>query len=204
MYRRTATALPGVLLLAGLAHADANEWRITAAAAGLLSTTRAAGTDGEGVGFGGRMRFGYGLMNSLDVLAEASIARTQALEFESARIESLTGNLFADATTAELALGFRWSFGVEIWRALERIHPFVGIRGGGMVRRLSGQVLLNSANMELASPRDDITLVPFAAGTAGIERRFGDHFFVGLAFDAGFGKGYRALGGSLELAWAWY
>src|SRR5262249_15347095 len=152
---------------------------------------------GQGLGFGGRARFGKGLTNNLELGAEASFIRAQAIEFDAAEIERQQGTLFADVATAELAVGIRWTLGVEVWRALERIHPFVGVRAGGLLRVLAGQVLYNSKDMELADPRDELSVLPFVAGTVGLERRFGDHFLAGLAIDVAFGTEYRHVAGNL-------
>jgi hypothetical protein len=198
-----------IIAIAGLcagasAHADAEEWRLALAGSGLSTTTQAAGVDGRQLGFGGRIRFGYGIFDSLEVAVEAGGTRAQAVEFAGAELQGQRGTLYADATLVELALGLRWMFGVEAWRALDRVHPFVGIRGGTMVRLFSGQLLLNANDMILVEPDDEVRLIPFVGGTAGIERRFGDHFFVGVTFDVAVGTDYRHLGGSLELAWSWY
>src|SRR6266545_3163121 len=145
LHRRVATAaLPGLLILAGLAHADANEWCLGVAGAGVITKTRTASVAGDALGFGARARLGYGLTNNLELAAEGAFTRTQAVEFNGASIEGQRGDLFADLTTAELEAGVRWTFGVEVWRALERFHPFLGVRAGGIVRSLSGQVLLNA------------------------------------------------------------
>ena len=204
MQRTTLMTAVAILCAGAYAHADAQEWRLAAAGSGLSTKTRAAGVDGEQVGLGGRVRLGYGLFDPLEAFVELGATRAQAIEFAGAEIERQTGNLYADATVFELAAGVRWSFGVETWRALERIHPFVGVRGGIVARLLTGQLLLNANNMVLVEPDDELRFAPFVAGAAGVERRFGDHLFIGLIFDIAYGRDYRHLGGSLELAWSWY
>jgi hypothetical protein len=186
------------------AHADAEEWRLALAGSSLSATTTAAGVEGSQLGFGGRLRLGYGLFDPLEIAVEAGGIRAQALEFVRAEIDRQIGNLYADATLLELSIGARWMFGVETWRALERTRPFLGVRGGGVLRILSGQLLLNANDMVLGTPDDELRLAPFIAGGAGIEHRFGDHLFIAVSIDVAYGDEYRHLGGSLEVAWSWY
>ncbi len=202
--RSCSAALLGIVLLTGIAHADAEEWRVMAGGSATITTSEVAGAEAEALGFGGRIRLGYGVTNNLELAIEAAGTRAQALAFPGAAIDRQEGTLFADATLAELSMGLRWTFGVEVWRALDRVRPFIGVRAGGLVQYLSGQVLLNEQDMILVSPEDDLRFRPFVGGSLGLERRFGDHFFAGISINLALGADYRQLGASLELAWAWY
>jgi hypothetical protein len=197
-------AFPGLVVLAGVAHADAEEWRLGVAGSGVMTTTSAGGVEASGIGVGGRVRVGYGLADPIEAAVFAGYARTQAIEFQDAMADGQHGRLFADHDAITLGVELRWILGVELSRLFDRTRPYLAIRGGLNGKRMSGQILYNDRNETLLEPENEVSIVPFLGGSAGVDHRFGDHLFVGLAFDVAYGKDCQFLGGSVELAWSWY
>ncbi len=205
--RRVAPVLLGAALVLGHgpSHADAEEKRLGAAGLGTLASTVEGGVRGEGWAWGGRGVFGYGLSNPLELRLSAAVAFGTALEFSGATVGNLKGDLFGDLLTLEGSAGVRVNGGPWLSPLFSRTRPFVELRGGLLVRRLSGQILLGPGNMLITSPDDTTSVLPLLAGGVGLEHRFGRSFLLALSFDAAFAAdGTRHLGASLEGTFTWY
>ncbi len=205
--RRVAAVVAGVVacLCHGPSHADAEEKRLGAAGVGGLASTVEGGVRGEGWAWGGRLVFGYGLSNPLELRIEAAGSFGQALEFPGATVGNLQGDLFGDLLTIEGSAGIRASGGLWLSPLFARTRPFVELRGGLLVRRLSGQILLGPGNMLITTPEDTTSVHPLLAGAVGFEHRFGRSFVLALGFDAAFAVGgTRHLGLCLEISWSFY
>jgi hypothetical protein len=70
-----------------------------------------------------------------------------------------------------LGLDLRFIGDVAVSRAFARVHPFVGARGGGLVRILSKQLLLDDQRLLILRPPDEIALLPTVTGYLGGEYR---------------------------------
>src|SRR5687768_4065929 len=132
-------AFPSLVVLAGIAHADAEEWRAGVAGSGGMTTTSAGGVEASGIGAGGRARVGYGRFDPIEPAVFAGYARTQAIEFQDAMADGQHGHLFADLDAITLGVELRWILGVELSRLFDRTRPFIGVRAGVSGERLSGQ-----------------------------------------------------------------
>lgn len=195
------------VVLAGFgseASADRGEWRLGAQGAALLTEVSSAGIDATAIGFGGRLRFGYGVLNPLEVAVAAGYAHASTFEFQAAMLGSQRGTLFADLDAIEASFEVRWTLGVELWRLFERTQPFLAARGGALLVRFSGQVLVNDKAMIVEEPDDSLELRPFVGGTVGVQHRFGDHLTIALLGDVALADDYRHVGANLELGWSWY
>ena len=149
--------------------------------------------------------FGYGASNVLELRIAAGAAFAQALAFDGAILGAQQGNLFGDLLTIEASAGVRVNGGVWLTPVFARTRPFVELRGGALLRRLSGQLLLNPGNMLISAPDTTTSVVPLLAGAAGVEHRLGRSLLVALAFDVAVSTdGYRHVGLSLEFSWSWY
>jgi hypothetical protein len=205
---RTLSSLLVVLsvFLAGEAsHADAEEKRLGVAGVGLLASASEGGARGDAFAWGGRAVFGYGTSNALELRIGAGAAFAQAIAFDGATLGAQQGNLFGDLLTLEASAGVRANGGVWLTPAFARTRPFLEARGGMLLRRLTGQLLLNPGNMLITAPDTTTSIAPLFAGAAGVEHRFGRSLLVALALDAALSTdGYRHFGLSLEFSWSWY
>ncbi|MGZ5152775.1 MAG: hypothetical protein ACXWC5_22365, partial [Burkholderiales bacterium] len=104
-----------------------------------------------------------------------------------------------------LGLDLRFIADVSVSRAFVRFHPFVGVRGGGLLRILSKQLLLDDQRYLILRPGDDVSLLPTVTGYVGGEYRIRRSWLVGLvgSFTYGTSSYYEATG-SLELSWIGY
>jgi hypothetical protein len=206
--RRAASLLLAAVVAClghGPSHADAEEKRLGAAGLGVLASTVEGGVRGEGWAWGGRVVFGYGLSNPLELRLTSAVAFGPALEFSGATVGNLKGDLFGDLLTIEGTAGLRVNAGPWLSPVFSRTRPFVELRGGLLVRRLSGQILLGPGNMLITSPDDTTSVLPLLAGGVGLEHRFGRSFLAALSFDGVFATdGTRHLGASLEGTFTWY
>jgi len=194
-----------VFLAGGVSHADAEEKRLGVAGIGFLVSASEGGARGNAFAWGGRVVFGYGVSNALELRVAGGAAFAQALEFDGATVDGQQGNLFGDLLTIEASAGVRVNGGVWLTPVFARTRPFLEARGGVLLRRLSGQILLGPGNMLIAEPNASTSMVPLLAGAAGVEHRFGRGFLAALAFDAAFSTdAYHQLGVTLELSWMWY
>jgi hypothetical protein len=188
----------------GPAHADTDEWRLEAAGTLASERVHAAAAEGQATGVGGQLVVSRGLTNSIDALATLSLHRAQAVPFTDAKVQGQTGTLYADSMGATAGVGARLSLGVETARVFERLHPFVAVAGGLLLRALTGQELVNPRNMVLVESGDDYAVLPYLEAAVGLERRFGDHWFVVASADLTLASDFTALGGSLGLGWSFY
>jgi hypothetical protein len=194
-----------VFLAGQVSHADADEKRLGVAGVGFLASASAGGARGDAFAWGGRAVFGYGLSNVLELRIVGGAAFAQAIAFDGATLGAQQGNLFGDLLAIEASAGVRANGGVWLTPAFARTRPFVELRGGVLLRRLSGQLLLNPGNMLISAPDATTSVVPLLAGAAGVEHRFGRSLLVALAFDAALSTdGDRHFGLSLEFSWSWY
>jgi hypothetical protein len=206
MTRRSwfAVAVVSAITQAGAAYADRQEWRVSTTGSGLVVTTDALGSTGEGFAVGGRLRMGYGLLNPLELGFMVSYARAQALRFVGAENAVQRGTLYADLDVMSIGGELRLEPGVETWHLLERVRPFVSARAALRARRLSGLIMLNDQNMILVEPADSVDVRPAWGCSVGLMARLGNSLLLGLVADVlvNAQTTEKALG--LEVAWVWY
>lgn len=205
--RGVASALlaAAVALSHGASHADAEEKRLGAAGVGSLASAVEGGVRGDAWSWGGRVIFGYGLSNPVELRIQAGAAFAAALGFSGATVGNQEGNLFGDLLLVDASAGVRLAGGTWLSSAFARTRAFLELRGGLSLERLSGQILLGPGDMLIARPDATTSLAPLFAGAAGIEHRFGKSVLVALAFEGAFAtNGTRHLGATLEMGWAFY
>lgn len=185
-------------------RADRGEWRAGVEGVGQVSTIAAGEAEGSGFGFGGRLRIAYGLLDPLELAVLAGFVHAQSIEVPGATLVMQRGRFFTAVDAMDLAVELRWILGVELWRRFARTQPFIAVRGGGLVRHFSGQLLLNDKDMVVERPDDTFDVLPFVGGIVGVQHRFGDHFTVGLAGEVALADGDRRYGGGVMCEWSWY
>jgi hypothetical protein len=197
-------ALP-LLAFLNLAHAEADEWRAGAAATGSVISSTVGGARGTAGGAGGRLTIGYGLTDSLEVGLALDVTYATSVQFAGAALGPQTGNLFGDVFAGEAALYGRWTPGVELVHAFARTQPVVELGAGLVGRRLSNQELLDDQGRFVSSPAPDLALAPLFIAGLGVQHRFGRGLLLAVDANAAAStNGYFRLGGTVELALAWY
>ena len=206
------------LLVAGIgalaprgAAADREEKRYTLSGVGSALSLEEAGGSASPMALGGRFRWGYGLSDVLELtLVDVGFATTSGAKYHGSTFmdpsgQAQTGDLFGDLYLFDVSVGARLIVNGTVSSTLARVHPLIGARAGALVRVLGSTQLLDDQHQRLFRPSMDPSLIPFVAGAAGVEYRFGPSLVVGIVADLAYGGGsYTAGTLGLELSWLAY
>jgi hypothetical protein len=201
--------LAAALALGGLsahsAHADRQEWHLSPV--GILGAAHARdqGRSAWALAGGAGLRAAYGITNWFELGLAADFALAQNLRFADVTMAGQPGNLYVNLYTVGFGLDARLIGELMLSRHFARIHPFIGIRGGGLLRILTAQELLDDQRELILRPSDTTTLTPAVVAYAGAEFRFSRAWLVGLAGNFTYASAnYYSAGGALELSFMTY
>jgi hypothetical protein len=194
------------------AAADREEWRYALSAAGAVMSLEQAGGSASPTTIGGRFRWGYGLSDLVELtLVDVGFATASGASYHGAMSTDRhgmrqTGDLVGHLYVIDLSVGARLIANGTLSSSLARVHPLVGARGGVLVRVLGSPQLLDECRDNLVPGLSvDPALVPFVAGAAGVEYRFGPAVVLGLVADVAYGgSSYTAGTLNVELSWLRY
>jgi hypothetical protein len=188
------------------AFADRQEWQLSAIGmVGASSTSVEAGRRSWAFAGGAGLRAAYGVADFFQLGLQARFTTSQQLTFSNAIVNGQPGNLAADQYAAELALDARLIGDVHLSRAFARVHPFIGARGGGLVRILSSQILVDDQKQLILRPNTAVSALPSITSYAGVEYRFARTWLAGLVGNFTYaGPSYYEAGASVELSFMTY
>jgi hypothetical protein len=154
---------------------------------------------------GAGLRAAYGLADYFELGVQAHFTTSRQLMFPNTIIAGQPGNLVGDQYAVEFAVDARLIGDVHISRAFARVHPLLGVRGGGLVRILTSQLLVDDQKLLILRPDNSVSILPSVTGYAGLEYRFARTWLAGLTGSFTYaGPSYYAAGASLELSWMTY
>ncbi len=170
------------------ARADRQEHRLSIAAGASLSAMQAGGVSTSAPSGGARVRYAYGLANSVELAGSVGLTVANNIEFPHAVVDGEQGNLFVDIYAPELALGVRFIPGVALSRWFTKIRPLLGTKLGARVDWRRNADLLDDApgndNKRLSRPDDVLYLQTFAGLEVGVEVRLSPALVVGIVTTA--------------------
>jgi hypothetical protein len=194
------------------AAADREEKRFAVSAVGSAMTLEEAGGSASPTAIGARFRWGYGISDLFELtLVDAGFATASGATYHGATfIDShrmqQTGDLVGALYVMDVSVGGRLVANGTLSSTFARVHPLVGLRGGLLVRVLGSPQLLDANRGNLVPGLSvDPALVPFVAGAAGVEYRFGPALVLGLVAEVAYGgSSYTAGTLNVELSWLRY
>lgn len=193
-----------ITAIGGSARADRNEWRIGAQGVLGSATVRSSDIDATALTFGGRVRFGYGLLDPIEVAVAVGYVHADALKYPGFMHGQQKGTLYPNFDAIDASVEVRWTLGVEITRWFDRTQPFFALRGGGLLALVHDQDLANDKEMVIERLDDAIDVRPFVGASVGVQHRFGDRITIAVLGDVALSTDYRHIGASVELDWSWY
>lgn len=204
----TVTALGALALLGGLAGracADRQEWHLSPVGIIGASAPSEGGRRSWGFAGGAGVRAAYGITDFFELGVHAGFTTSRQLVFSNAMINGQPGNLVGDQYAVELAVDARLIGDVHLSSAFSRVHPLLGVRGGGLVNILTSQLLVDEQNLLITRPNNTASILPSISAYAGLEYRFARTWLAGLTGSFTYaGPSYYAAGASLELSWMTY
>jgi hypothetical protein len=187
------------------AGADRQEWHLSPSGAVGASSSANGGARTWAFAGGAGLRAAYGIADFFELGLQAQFMTSRQLVYSNATVAGQPGNLVGNQYTVELGLDARLIGDVHVSRAFARVHPFIGARGGALVRILTSQLLVDDQNLLVLRPDNDVSILPSITGYAGVEYRFARTWLAGLVGSFTYaGPSYYAAGASLELSWMTY
>ena len=196
-----------VLALLGAPHAaraDRQEWQLSPAGVVGAASVQASGRSVWSLAGGARVRAAYGITDWFQLGVHGQFTTTQGISFPGVVMAGQPGTLVGDLWTVELALDLRLVGDIALTRAFARFHPFVGVRGGGLLRILKSQSLVDDHNLLLFHADDSLSFIPTVTGYLGAEYRIRKSWVAGVVGSFTYGPNYYAATGSIEISWMTY
>ena len=203
---RTIIAIAFLLGTAAAGRAERQEWQLSPIGVVGASSTAGGGSQRTWAFAGGAgLRAAYGTTDFFELGLQLHFTTSQQLTFQNATVAGQLGNLVADQYAVEFALDTRLIGEVHLSHVFSRVHPLLGARGGGLVRVLASQFLVDDQNQLLLRPRTTVSILPAVTGYAGVEYRFARAWLAGLLGSFTYaGPTYYSAGASLEISWMTY
>jgi hypothetical protein len=194
-----------VCAIAAHARADRQEWHLSPIGIIGASAPVEGGRRSWGFAGGAGFRAAYGIKDFFELGVHAGFSTTQQLTFKDAMIQGQPGNLVANQYAIEFALDARLIGDVHLSSALARFHPLIGIRGGGLVRILTSQLLVDDQKLLIMRPDNAASILPCLTGYVGAEYRFARTWLAGVTGSFTYaGTSYYAAAASLQISWMTY
>jgi hypothetical protein len=194
------------MFAAAEASADEREWRFSLAGSGTILSLEEAGGSGSPWAAGGRFRVGYGLSDLFELGGAGGYVTTgRRIAMPGANIAGQSGTYGAEVSAIETSVDLRLIVGNRISTMFARLHPLVGLRTGALIRMLDASLLVDGDQNVILRPKDDTSVLPFMAGSLGLEYRFGPTWVIGVMGDYLYaGSSYQGVGFLAEIGFVRY
>lgn len=193
-----------LVALAGRAHAEEDELRITVAPQGAIARIDAFATHTTGETYGGYGAVAHGLADQLELAFDVGYQTRSDLAFEGPELVDIAGDdltLFANLHEVRGGAAVRYLVGGSVVPLFARLHPTMEVGAGLAHRRLTNLMAFTAQGTFAGDVDDQAAWQVYGRARAGVAFRWTDHLQLGLLAELTGTATMRAAGVAVELSW---